>query len=114
VADFPRAQAFADRFASLDWVKWLDRLARAVNPLLPELLAPTYYWVTAQSEYATDVVFERSRDLQDLMPRLVRDEPRRHRGAEPSSSRSKNWRRSAPTAPGQAVCCCLRLASGCW
>jgi hypothetical protein len=72
VADFPRAQAFADRFASLDWVKWLDRLARAVNPLLPELLAPmTYYWVTAQSEYATDVVFERSRDLEDLMPRLV-------------------------------------------
>jgi hypothetical protein len=25
----------------------------------------------AQSEYATDVVFESSRDLQDLMPRLV-------------------------------------------
>jgi hypothetical protein len=62
----------ADRFASFDWVKRLDRLARVVNPLGPELLAPmTYYWVTAQSEYATDVVFESSRDLQDLMPRLV-------------------------------------------
>jgi predicted metal-binding membrane protein len=21
---------------------------------------------------------------------------------------------AVPTAPGQAVCCCLRLASGCW
>src|SRR4029450_6895258 len=72
VADFPRAQAFADRFASLDWGKRPHRFARVVNPLLPELLAPmTYYWVTTQSEYATDVVFERSRDLQDLMPRLV-------------------------------------------
>jgi hypothetical protein len=49
--------AAADRFASLDWVKRLDRLARVVNPLGPELLAPmTYYWVTAQSEYATDWV----------------------------------------------------------
>lgn len=70
--DFRRAQAFADRFASLDWVRRLDRLARAVNPLLPELLAPmTYYWVTAQAEYATDVVFKTHGQLEDLMPRLV-------------------------------------------
>jgi hypothetical protein len=72
VDDLRRAQTFADRFASLDWVQRLDRLARAVNPLLPELLAPmTYYWVTAQAEYATDVLFKSRRDLEDLMPRLV-------------------------------------------
>ena len=59
VEDYRRAQTFADRFASLDWVGRLDRWARAVNPLLPEILAPmTYYWVTAQAEYATDVVFK--------------------------------------------------------
>lgn len=70
--DFRRAQTFADRFASLDWVRRLDRLARAVNPLLPKLLAPmTYYWVTAQAEYATDVVFKNRSGLRDLMPRLV-------------------------------------------
>jgi hypothetical protein len=62
----------ADRFASLDWVQRLDRLARAVNPLLPELLAPmTYHWVTAQAEYATDIVFKSHGGLRDLMPRLV-------------------------------------------
>ncbi|MGQ0570978.1 MAG: hypothetical protein ACT4P5_15865, partial [Armatimonadota bacterium] len=72
VEDFRRAQTFSDRFASLDWVQRLDRFARAVNPLLPELLAPvTYYWVTAQAEFATDVLFKSPRDLQDLMPRLL-------------------------------------------
>ena len=72
VEDSRRAQTLADRFASLDWVRRLDRLARAVNPLLPELLAPmTYYWVTAQAEYATDIVFKSHRGLRDLMPRLV-------------------------------------------
>jgi len=39
VDDYRRAQTFADRFASLDWRQRLDRLARSVNPLLPELLA---------------------------------------------------------------------------
>ena len=70
--DYRRAQTFADSFASLDWISRLDRWARAVNPLLPELLAPmTYYWVTAQAEYATDIVFKSPRHLQDLMPRLL-------------------------------------------
>jgi len=72
VEDYRRAQTFADRFASLDWVGRLDRWARTVNPLLPEILAPmTYYWVTTQAEYATDVVFKSPRHLQDLMPRLL-------------------------------------------
>jgi hypothetical protein len=70
--DYRRAQTFADRFASLDWTRRLDRLAHAVNPLLPDLLAPmTYYWVTAQAEYATDVVFKTHGQLEELMPRLI-------------------------------------------
>jgi hypothetical protein len=72
VEDPGRAQAFADRFTSLNWVQRLDALARAVNPLLPQLLAPmTYYWVTAQAEYATDIVFKSRAGLRELMPRLV-------------------------------------------
>ena len=60
VKDFRRAQAFA------------DRLALTVNPLLPELLAPmSYYWVTAQAEYATDIVFKSRAGLRELMPRLI-------------------------------------------
>ncbi len=38
--DYPRAQTFADRFASLGWVALLDRYARRVNPLLRDVLAP--------------------------------------------------------------------------
>jgi hypothetical protein len=72
VDDLRRAQRFADRFAGLDWVRRLDRYAHAVNPLLAERLAPLrYYWVTAQAEYATDILFTSRRQLQELMPRLL-------------------------------------------
>ena len=72
VDDLRRAQRFADRFTSLDWVRRLDRYAHAVNPLLAELLAPLrYYWVTAQAEYSTDILFTSRQQLRELMPRLL-------------------------------------------
>jgi hypothetical protein len=72
VENFPRAQRFADRFASLGWVARLDRYAQRVNPLLRDVLAPMrYYWVTTQSEYATDLVFKRRADVVELAPRLL-------------------------------------------
>jgi hypothetical protein len=70
--DFRRAQMFADRFVSLGWVARLDRYARRVNPLLRDVLASMqYYWVTTQSEYATDLVFKSRQHLQELFPRLL-------------------------------------------
>jgi hypothetical protein len=70
--DFPRAQTFANRFVSLGWVARLDRYARRVNPLLQDVLASMhYYWVTAQSEYATALVFKSRPHLQELFPRLL-------------------------------------------
>jgi hypothetical protein len=72
IEDFRRAQNFADRFVSLDWVARLHRYARWVNPLLKDLLAPMcYYWVTAQAEYSTDIVFKSQRQLEELVPRLL-------------------------------------------
>jgi hypothetical protein len=72
VEDFRRAQSFADRFVSLDWVARLDRYARRVNPLLKALLAPmSYYWVTAQAEFSTDIVFKSRPQLEELVPRLL-------------------------------------------
>ncbi len=57
--DCRRAQSFADRFVSLDWIARLNRYARRVNPLLKDLLPPmSYYWVTAQAEYSTDILFK--------------------------------------------------------
>ena len=51
----------------------LGRYALRVNPLLrqEEVLDPMqYYWVTAQSEYSTDILFRKRADIEELMPRL--------------------------------------------
>ena len=71
--DPARAQALADRFPRLDWVKILDGWARQVNPLLgePWLRSQGYYWVIDQAEYSTDVLFKDRPALADLYPRLL-------------------------------------------
>jgi hypothetical protein len=72
IEDFARAQTFADRFVTVGWVDLLQRYARRVNPLLDDLLDPMqYYWVTAQAEYSTDMVFKSRAQLHDLVPRLL-------------------------------------------
>jgi hypothetical protein len=58
VGDITRAPKFADRFQRLKWPKILNRYARLVNPQMQGILRPfEYYWVTAQSEYSTDIQF---------------------------------------------------------
>ena len=71
--DPARAQALADRFPRLAWVKILDGWARQVNPLLgePWLRGQGYYWVIDQAEYSTDVLFQDRPALTDLYPRLL-------------------------------------------
>lgn len=72
VEDFERVQAIADRLPSVDLTGFLGRYAREVNPLMDsELQGLAYYWVTAQAEYATDVVFRGRDSLADLYPRLL-------------------------------------------
>lgn len=72
VDDLERAQAFADRLPSLEWPRILNNLARRINPLMDELLEGLdYYWVTAQSEYATDVLFKSRQALKELYPRIL-------------------------------------------
>jgi len=68
-----KAQALADRFPRLGWVKILDRWARQVNPLLgePWLQGPGYYWVIDQAEYSTDLLFKDRHALAELYPRLL-------------------------------------------
>jgi hypothetical protein len=71
--DPARAQAFADRFPRLGWVKILDGWARQVNPLLgtPWLQGQGYYWVIDQAEYSTDVLFQDRPSLADLYAHLL-------------------------------------------
>ena len=72
--DPQRAQMLADRFTQLGWVKQLSRWARQVNPHVRAggwLGNMTYYWVTEQAEYATDILFARRQALGELYPRLL-------------------------------------------
>src|SRR3972149_2516132 len=71
IEDMARAQAFSDRFASLEWPRILNPYARKVNPLMEDLIESLpYYWVTAQSEYSTDILFKSASHLSELYPRL--------------------------------------------
>jgi hypothetical protein len=72
IEDMDRAQKFADRFCSLNWPRLLNGYAKKVNPLMADLLkSMSYYWVTAQSEYSTDILFKNTSLLSELYPRLL-------------------------------------------
>lgn len=72
IEDYRAAQACADRLVKQKWLTLLGQLARQFNPLLAkELAGQDYYWVTDQSEYATDVVFQDAKVLAEFYPRLV-------------------------------------------
>ena len=71
-AQLKRVQRFADRIAKMDWPKILEKYARLVNPLLRDILkGKTHYWVTDQSEYATDLIFDSPETLGTLYKQLV-------------------------------------------
>jgi hypothetical protein len=76
IEDFPRAQRLMDGQLRTSWRKHLDRLARAANPALRQILGALphpipYYWSLDQSEWATDVVFHSAADLQRIYSRLI-------------------------------------------
>lgn len=71
LADAARAEQLACGFWRRAWPRYLDRLARRVNPLLGDWLAgQTYYWVVDQAEFSTDVLFGERQALTTLRPRL--------------------------------------------
>jgi hypothetical protein len=72
IQDMPRAQRFADRFANLNWPTILGKYAKRVTPQLQDILhGCQYYWVSAQSEYSTDILFKTRQDLCELYPQLL-------------------------------------------
>jgi hypothetical protein len=75
VDDWQRAQQLLDEQLRTDWPTLLDSLAATTNPLLPYLRDDArvpYYWMTEQSEWATDLLFRSPDDLASLYPRLTR------------------------------------------
>lgn len=75
VGDWQRAQQLLDEQLHTDWPVLLDGFAAATNPLLPYLRDQArvpYYWVTEQSEWATDMLFRSPDELARLYPRITR------------------------------------------
>lgn len=73
LANAAAAQKLASRFAKLNWPAILERYARRVNPLFRDVLKghPSYYWVTEQAEFATDLLFTSASALSGLFAKLI-------------------------------------------
>lgn len=75
IDDLPRAQKLMDRLDKYAWTKFLNVLAKRVNPLLSgkgKLPLHGYYWSIRQGEYATDVMFRNEASLQAIYPSLLK------------------------------------------
>lgn len=73
--DYQRAQALLDEQLKTNWTELLEHWSKQLNPIRESVFqryTNEYYWITFQSEWATDVVFRDSAVLQRLMPLLVR------------------------------------------
>jgi hypothetical protein len=69
------AQQLLDRQRRTDWLMLLAELVRPVQPLWGYLHGPAhvpYYWMTEQSEWATDFVFHSPHDLAHWYERWLR------------------------------------------
>jgi hypothetical protein len=66
VADPAQAQAFLDEQTATAWPTLLQELVQPLHPLwsyLHDTAHTPYYWMTEQSEWATDIVFRAPEDL---------------------------------------------------
>lgn len=61
IDDMAKASKFAARQVKIKWESHFNRIARQVNPGLPDILGQFrtgYYWSLLQSELATDIMFD--------------------------------------------------------
>jgi hypothetical protein len=75
VDDWQRAQQLLDEQLHTDWPSLLNGLVAQTNPLwlyLRDEARVPYYWMTEQSEWATDILFRSSQDFAKLYPRFGR------------------------------------------
>jgi hypothetical protein len=74
IDDLPAAQRMLDEQVQFDWKPALDQIAAAVAPDLEQMLSPlpiSYYWTIMESEWASDLMFNRTADLSRLYPSLL-------------------------------------------
>jgi hypothetical protein len=74
IADFAEAQRLADLQLRTAWEPLLNELLAVVHPVQSQLYPDgwPYYWTADQTEWATDVLFKTSADLQKCYPHFLR------------------------------------------
>jgi hypothetical protein len=74
IDDVAKAQRLMNRQLRISWPKALERIGQQLNPLHGQMfrgLAISYYWSIYQSEWATDVMFDKASDLAAIYPAMV-------------------------------------------
>lgn len=74
VSDIAKAQSLSDHLIHKKWDRFLNVFAKKLNIHLPhieQVFNNGYKWVLHQCEYATDVLFKKRQDLEDLYPDLL-------------------------------------------
>jgi hypothetical protein len=75
IDNLERAQQLFQCLDQQGWAGWLEKLATHIHPFLrgkSDLHFKPYYWTLAQSEYATDILFQDPASLKQIYPALVR------------------------------------------
>ena len=75
VADPRAAQQLLTDQLTTNWACSLEAIRKLIHPLHEQIFAPaplSYYWSVYQSEWATDLLFNRPAALASLYPRLYR------------------------------------------
>lgn len=74
IENIEKAQELADEIESVKLCARFDAMANRINPFLnriKEIFGVGYYWCMDQCEYATDIMFKRREDLEEIYPALV-------------------------------------------
>ena len=74
IENVAQAQRLMDQQLHVPWQPLFEPLVNLCHPLHREICRPigaSYYWTVAESEYATDVMFEEQDHLQALYPAMV-------------------------------------------
>ena len=75
IENLAKAQRLMNAMHKINWPKTLDQIRRKVHPAHESMfdgLGFNYYWSAFQTEWATDVMFDSTLDLQAIYPSLVR------------------------------------------
>jgi hypothetical protein len=73
IEDVEVAQALTDKQLETNWSDMLNGLVRNICPGLNSILPlrPDYYWSADETEWATDIMFNSSKELDKLYPSLI-------------------------------------------